>query len=489
MALGKELCFCVLVLTEEVSFGVLDLCVALCFCSLFEFGFEFFLLHVDHAFADFCFLFLASTFCVSGLDVDDLLLFLLLDFVSSVSFSLLRVGDALEVSFLHFEFVLLLGDFEVCGHGGVVGFLLGLGFSNADVAFCIGLGDCCSLADSGGLIHAEVVDNALIVTEVLDVERLDFQAEALEVWVSILLDKFGHTLAVVDQLHEFHLAHDLTHITFEDIRDHFGDVFRFLVQEVLCSRFDAGRFIRHLHTHDGIHTHIDVVAGRNVLGLHVDGEELQAELVGSFQERNLESGMADDGTALAEARNDDDFVGCGLDVGHTEKYEEEQHDDCYSAVKKNIGHIHVYFPLLLIVSDVYIARHGTDRASDATSDFDIARNGGYRAIYIAVDSHVTRRRTDAADISVHDNVWKILDGLQVTADVDPRDALTAFDAAATDDDNIVGFHRDVARHRGFRAVLQGHHDIAIAVRNCDGSVSVKSIYNFYVHITSPLLNR
>jgi hypothetical protein len=107
-----------------------------------------------------------------------------------------------------------------------------------------------------------------------------------------------------------------------------------LVEEVLCSLLDGNRVVGNLRVDDGINCHVDIVLRRNgLLRLDVDRNETEAQLIGAFEERNLESGMPADGAELAETGDDDYLVRRSLYVGYAEEDEEEQGERRYSNIQ------------------------------------------------------------------------------------------------------------------------------------------------------------
>ena len=76
-----------------------------------------------------------------------------------------------------------------------------------------------------------------------------------------------------------------------------------LVQEVLRRQGKPGRLAADLHIDRRIHLDIDVIrSGDRIGGLHVNGDQLQAQLIHSFQERKLHAGLSDN-DLLTQAGN------------------------------------------------------------------------------------------------------------------------------------------------------------------------------------------
>ena len=311
----------------KFSFRLLNLSQTVSFSLLLNFSFKFLLLNCDHLGTNFSLLFLLCNFSFSCLNVDGLQLFLFLNLISCVSFSLLRIGDTLKVSLLHFEIVLLLSDFEICRNLCVVCGLCSFSLCNLHVTFSICTGNRRCLLNSHCLIDTEVFNNLTVIREVLDVKGLNDNTELFKVRDSIFKNLFRNLLSVSDHIDKVHLADNFTHIAFQNVHNHFLNLFNRLIEEVLCSFLNCFRFVRNLRINNSIDGHIDIVLRRNrITCLDVNRNQLQAKNISTFEERNLETGMSDNCSKLSETRNDNDFIRRRLDIRRDEENEEEKYE-------------------------------------------------------------------------------------------------------------------------------------------------------------------
>ena len=341
MLLSEECSFSFLLLLIKVSVRLLNLGLLFSFSLLLNFCFEFLLTDSYHTFADFNLLFLLCNFSSCSSDVNGLLLFLLLNFVSSVSFSLLGIRDTLKVSLLNFKVILFLCDFEVSSNLCVVCRLSGFSLCNLHVAFSICTRNRSSLLDCYSLINTEVFDNLAVIGEVLDVEGFNDNAELLKVRNSVFKNLFRNLLTVSNHVDQVHLADDFTHVAFQNVDNHSLNSTDVFVQEVLSSFLNIVRLVRNLRINNSVDCNVNVILGRNrVLGLDVNRNQLQAKNVSTFKERNLETGMTDNCSELSETRDNDYFVRRSLDIRRNEEDDNEQYEQADARTDEEVGTNH-----------------------------------------------------------------------------------------------------------------------------------------------------
>ena len=258
-----------------------------------------------------------------GLALDVAALDLRLDFVGGVGLCLLGVGLDLECGLALGEVRLLLGDLQLGGDLSVVGFLLGDGGRLRDLLLRVRLGDGGGLADLLGVVDTEVVDDAVLIGHVLDVEGNDLQAHLLQVLLGVFLDALGEGGAVGDDVGELHLADDGAQVAFECVADFLGDFGGCLVEEVTSRRAEQCRVIGGDTDLDGcVDAHVDVVVrGHVVRGLGVDGDHRGGHGVHALEEGEFPPRFTVEDALAARTGDDLDFARRG---GHEARPEEQE---------------------------------------------------------------------------------------------------------------------------------------------------------------------
>ena len=282
----------------------------------------------------------ADNVSLRGLALNVAALNLRLDLVGGVRLRLLGVGLDLQSRLALSEVRLLLGDFQLRGDLRVVRFLLGDGGRLRDLLLCVRLGDGGGLADLLGVVDTEVVDDAVLIGDVLDVERDDQETHLLQVLLRVLLDALGEGGAVGDDVGELHLADDGAQVALKRVAYLLGDLGGRLVEEVTRRCLEQRVIIGRDADLDGrVDAHVDVVVGGNeVRGLSVDGDHRGGHGVHALEEGNLPPRLAVEDALAARAGNDLDFArGSGHEACPQEEGDEDEcsDDECRDGYERH----------------------------------------------------------------------------------------------------------------------------------------------------------
>ena len=176
----------------------------------------------------------------------------------------------------------------------VVGGLGGLRLGNGNVTLGFRLGDGGVLLDLTHVVLAQRVDEAVLVGNTLDVAGDDLDAQSIHVGLGLGLHLVTEFLSVVADLLQGNGANDLSHITLQGVHDSAVEVLFRHIQKVLHSQLDALRVGHDPNLGHGVHVHADKVLGGDVaLGLDVDGDLTDDQLIHPLQKGDLNTGAAD----------------------------------------------------------------------------------------------------------------------------------------------------------------------------------------------------
>ena len=114
---------------------------------------------------------------LDSLDVDGLLLFLLLNGISGIGIGLSRIGLTLQGSTFQGQVVVFDGNGGIGINAGVVGILVGMGYLNLHITLGISTIDAGILLDLGSIIGTQVMDKSLLICNILNVTRDDFNTQ------------------------------------------------------------------------------------------------------------------------------------------------------------------------------------------------------------------------------------------------------------------------------------------------------------------------
>ena len=204
---------------------------------------------------------------------------------------------------------------------GIVGFALSNGLGNGDVSVGLCLGNGCFPLDFGDVVDTEVVNDAVLVREGLDVERNQFQTHFHQVGNGVLLNLFTEGFAVCDHLRQFHLADDFTHVAFQRVLNPEDNHILFFVQEEFGRNGHHVRCVTDFYLNRGVNFDVDVfTVWYEICGANIDRHHFQAQAVNPFKERDAHAGASDERSRFSETGDDDGRVRRGLDIA-------EDHDD------------------------------------------------------------------------------------------------------------------------------------------------------------------
>ena len=215
---------------------------------------------------------------------DDFLLGLVLNLVGGFRLSLLGVGGDFQLCPLDFQLVLLLGDLGLGLHLGVVGGLVGVCLGDGHVPVRLGLGNGGVLLDEGGVLRAQILDQAVFILDVLDVAGEDFNAQLLHVPGGLLHHLVGEGIPVGVDFLQGQGADDFPHVALEGVLQIHGDVVAFLVQKVFRRQPDAVFLWGDAHLGHRVHGYVDeIVGGNGLFCLNVHRHLAQVQLVQPLQ--------------------------------------------------------------------------------------------------------------------------------------------------------------------------------------------------------------
>ena len=281
---------------------------------------------------DFLALQLGFALCLGNLGIDGsrlngALLLLLLDGVGGVGLGSLSILLHLQFRLLDRQIILLLGDVHVRLHLGIIGRLGSLGLGNGDIPLCLSLGDSSILLDLAHVVLTKRVDKAVFIGDTLDIAGDDLDAQRVHVGLGLGLHLVAELLTVIADLFQSDGADDLTHVALQGIHDSPVEVVLRHIQEVLHSQLDALRVRHDPHLGHGVHVHADEVLGGNVtLGLDVDGDLADDQLIHPLQEGDLDAGFTDEHLwVLPQAGDDVGHVGGCFHVAHQENENDQDH--------------------------------------------------------------------------------------------------------------------------------------------------------------------
>ena len=289
------------------------------------------LAHLHLALAQFCLTLGLGNLGVYYGRLNDLLLLLLLNGVGSVGTGALGVLAGLKAGTLDGKGVLLLGNVGVGLYALVIGLALGLGLGNGDFLLGLGLGNCGVLLDLGGIVHAKVGNEAVLVHNVLDVAGENLNAELLHVTTGLLEHLVRERVAVGVDRAQVKRANDLAHVALQRVLQRVGNLLLGHIEEVALCKQHALGVVGHMHLGDRINLAVDEVIGGNVLvGLDVNRDLLEAETVNTLKERNLKASAANKhARALVQTTNDEGHVGRGLHIAGGYKRNDDHQGNGY----------------------------------------------------------------------------------------------------------------------------------------------------------------
>ena len=150
-----------------------------------------------------------------------------------------------------------------------------------------------------GVLRTQVLNQAVLVLDVLDVAGEDLNAQLLHVPGGLLHHLVGEGVAVGVDLLQRQGADDLPHVALEGILQVQGDVRALLVQEVLGRQPDALLLRGDAHLGHGVHRHVDkVVGGDGLLGLDVHGHLAQVQLIQPLQKGDADASLPNEDAAV-----------------------------------------------------------------------------------------------------------------------------------------------------------------------------------------------
>ena len=140
----------------------------------------------------------------------------------------------------------------------------------------------------------------------LNVAGDDLDTETLHVFLSLLLNLVTELLSVVAEVLQCDRTDDLSHVTLEGINEGICDLLFLHIEEVLHGELNAFTFAHDPYLCDGVDVYTDEVCCRYIaVGLDVDRDLLDQELVLSLEEGHLEACSTDkDLRVPAETRDD-----------------------------------------------------------------------------------------------------------------------------------------------------------------------------------------
>ena len=193
------------------------------------------------------------------------------------------------------QLLVLLGDVGIGLGTGLVALLVGDGLADQGVALGLSPGDVRVPLLFGDVAHRQGVQHAVVIREILDGQVNDLQAHVLHVGGGGPLGLLGKLVPVLHQVGDGHPADDLTHVAFQHLHGHRGDVRLLPAQELLRRRGHGYVVAANFDIGHAVHHHADVLlAGHGLGGLDVHLHDAQVQLVHPFKEGNDERRSAAD---------------------------------------------------------------------------------------------------------------------------------------------------------------------------------------------------
>ena len=188
----------------------------------------------------------------------------------------------------------------------------------------MGLGDGGVLLDLGRIVGAQILDEAILISDILDVAGDDLNAQLGQILGRLIHDLIGEGVTVRVDVLEGQGSHDLTHVALKGIHEIHGNLVSRLIEKVLCGQSNALRGGHDTDLGHCVHAHIDKIVGRHrAVSLDVYAHLTQVQPVHALQEGDAESGSADEHAGLLlHAGDKKGMVGRRLYIA-----EEEEHDD------------------------------------------------------------------------------------------------------------------------------------------------------------------
>ena len=191
-------------------------------------------------------------------------------------------------------------------HLGIIGRLGSLGLGDGNIPLCLSLGDSSILLDLAHVVLTKRVDKAVFIGDTLDIAGDDLDAQRVHVGLGLGLHLVAELLTVIADLFQSDGADDLTHVALQGIHDSPVEVVLRHIQEVLHGQLDALRVCHDPHLGHGVHVHADEVLGGNVaLGLDIDGDLADDQLIHPLQEGDLDAGFTDEHLGVLPQAGDD----------------------------------------------------------------------------------------------------------------------------------------------------------------------------------------
>ena len=286
--------------------GSLLLSILTSFRSLLNFGFQSLFLDSDLTLLKFNFLLLASNIGFGSRNISQLTLFLKLDGLSCISLSLSSVLGLLQSGTLHFQSVVLDGDFLSSLDLSVIGSLSVSSLSNRNFTLGVRLSNRSILTNLLNVVNTQVINYATLVREVLNVEGNQFQTELGQVRNHIRLNSVAERLTIRNHLSQLHLTDDFADVTFQQVIDLGGNYITLNVQEVLSRNLNHIIGSANLDGNSRVNLYVNVFSSRNCgLGLNVNLDGTKSQLIQSFEERNLKASLTNQDSGLLVHTRDD----------------------------------------------------------------------------------------------------------------------------------------------------------------------------------------
>ena len=270
-------------------------------------------------------------------------LLLRLDFICSIRFGLFDIGVLLKLSLPDSELVLFLGNLLLGVHPGLVGRLVSLRLLDGNITVGLRLGNGSVFLDAGHVVDTQVVNDAVLVGEGLDVEGNQLQTHLTQVRQGVLLDTLTESLAVSDHFGELHLTNDFTHVAFQGVLNLADNLFFLGIQEVGHGKLHQLIVAANADFDGGVNLDVDILAvGNEIRGLDIHRNHPQGQLIEPLQEGDFDACPPHQNTGLTKTGDNVCYIGRGLDVTGEDENEEK---DCHNGNRgefeglKNIGHL------------------------------------------------------------------------------------------------------------------------------------------------------
>ena len=170
----------------------------------------------------------------------------------------------------------------------------------------LGLGNGGVFLDEGGVLRAQILDQAVFILDVLDVAGEDFNAQLLHVPGGLLHHLVGEGIPVGVDFLQGQGADDFPHVALEGVLQIHGDVVAFLVQKVFRRQPDAVFLWGDAHLGHRVHGYVDeIVGGNGLFCLNVHRHLAQVQLVQPLQKGDADARLPNEDAAVFPQARDD----------------------------------------------------------------------------------------------------------------------------------------------------------------------------------------